>query len=186
MINILFLINNKIKPMNKENITIRNPKMTDLKQALIYVNKLSKEKTYVLFQGETISEKSERKWLKGCIKSIEENKSTVKFIFHKDELIGISEISLKSGAKEHVGGFGLSIDKRYRGKGLGNMLMDEVLNESKKKLKKLKYIYLEVFAENVAAIKLYEKKGFVKCGLFPKALKRKGKFTDEIIMYKAV
>lgn len=172
--------------MNKENITIRNPKMSDLKQTLIYVNKLSKEKTYVLFQGETISEKSERKWLKNCIKAIEENKSTVKFIFHKDELIGICDINLKTGAKEHVGSFGLSIDKKYRGKGLGSLLMNTVIEEAEKKLKKMKCIYLEVFAENTPAIKLYEKKGFVKCGLFPNSLKRKGRFVDEIMMYKEV
>lgn len=171
--------------MNRENIIIRDPKISDLKQTLIYVNKLSKEKTYVLFQGETITEKSERKWLKNNIKAIEENKSVLKFMFYKDELIGICDINLKSGAKEHVGSFGLSIDKRYRGKGLGNMLMDEVLNASKK-IKKMRCIYLEVFAENIAAIKLYEKKGFIKCGLFKNGLKRRGKFTDEMMMYKVV
>lgn len=172
--------------MNKENITIRDPKISDLKQTLIYVNKLSKEKTYVIFQGEIISEKSERKWLQSSAKSIKEGKSTVKFLFHKDELIGICDINLKSGAKEHVGSFGLSIDKKYRGKGLGGLLMDEVLNESFKTLKKMEYVYLEVFAENIAAIKLYEKKGFVKCGLFPNGLKRKGKLVDEIMMCRKV
>lgn len=172
--------------MNKENITIRDPKISDLKQALIYVNKLSKEKTYVIFQGEIISEKSERKWLQNTIKSIKEDKSTVKFLFYKDELIGICGVNLKSGAKEHVGTFGLSIDKKYRGKGLGGLLMDEVLHESMKKIKKMKCIYLEVFADNVAAIKLYEKKGFVRCGLFVNGLKRKGKLVDEIMMSREV
>jgi ribosomal protein S18 acetylase RimI-like enzyme len=172
--------------MNKENIIIRNPKISDLNQTPIYINKLSKEKTYVILQGEIKSKDSERKRLKNNIKAILENKSVVKFIFHKNELIGICSIELRSGAKEHVGGFGLSIDKKYRGQGLGSLLMDEVLIESKKKLKKMKYIYLEVFAENIAAIKLYEKKGFVKCGLFPNGLKRKGKFVDEVMMFKKV
>jgi RimJ/RimL family protein N-acetyltransferase len=172
--------------MNKENITIRDPKISDLKQALIYVNKLSKEKTYVIFQGEIVSEKSNKEWLKNNIKTIKEDKSIVKFLFHKDQLIGICNIGLRSGAKEHIGSFGISIDKKYRGKGLGSLLMDEVLNESIKKLKKMKYIYLEVFAENIAAIKLYEKKGFVRCGLFTNGLKRKGKLVDEIMMCREV
>jgi len=62
----------------------------------------------------------------------------------------------------------------------------KIVDEAEKNLKKMKYIYLEVFAENTPAIKLYEKKGFVKCGLFPGSLKRKGKFVDEVMMYKEV
>lgn len=172
--------------MNKENITIRNPKMSDLKQALVYVNKLSKEKTYVLFQGETISEKTERKWLKSCIEKIKENKSVTKFLFNKDQLIGISGVDLKSGIQGHVGGFGLSIDKKYRGKGLGSLLMDTTIAEAEKNIKKMKYINLTVFAENSTAVKLYEKRGFIKYGLFKNGLIRKGKLADELLMGKEV
>ncbi|MBC7766895.1 GNAT family N-acetyltransferase [Arenimonas sp.] len=43
----------------------------------------------------------------------------------------------------------VSITKKYRGKGYESILMDEVLKETKKKLKGLKIIYLEHFSENV-------------------------------------
>ena len=170
--------------MKKEYITIRNPKLSDLKQALNYVNKLSKEKTYVIFQGEEIKVEFERKWLKKITKAVSDKKAVAKFIFYKDELIGISSIEQERGPREHVGGFGLSIAKKYRGHGLGSLLMDEVINEAKVKLKKIKYISLSVFGENTVAINMYKKKGFIEYGRFKNALKRKGKFDDEIMMCK--
>ena len=174
--------------MNTENITIRDPKKTDIDQTLTYVNKLSKEKTYVLLQGVVISKKSELEWLKSSIEKIKNKKTVLKFIFYKDILIGISDIKLgrEKTAKEHVAVLGISIDKKYRGKGYGSMLMDEVLKEAKEKLKGLKVVYLEAFAENEGAIKMYEKKGFIKYGLLPGGVKRKGEFGDEVMMYKVM
>lgn len=173
--------------MNKENITIRDPKKTDIDQVLKYINTLSREKTYILFQGLIMSKKAEYSWLKDNIEKIKKGKAVVKFIFYKNEFIGSSVIGMGSEkkAKEHIGSFGISIAKKYRGKGYGSMLMDEVLDEAKK-LKGLKVIYLEAFAENTTAIKMYEKKGFIKCGLLPGGVKRKGVFTDEVMMYKVV
>lgn len=171
--------------MNKENITIRDPKKTDIDQVLKYINTLSKEKTYILFQGLLMSKKSESAWLKDNMEKIKKGKAVVKFIFYKNEFIGSGVINMRSEktAKEHLGVFGISIAKKYRGKGYGSMLMDEVLNEAKK-LKGLKIIYLEAFAENTTAVRMYEKKGFVKCGLLPGGVKRKGVIGDEVMMYK--
>jgi RimJ/RimL family protein N-acetyltransferase len=174
--------------MNKENITIRDPKKTDIDQVLKYINTLSKEKTYILFQGLVMSKKAENAWLKDNIEKIKKGKAVVKFIFYKKEFIGNSVINMGSEktAKEHVGSFGISIAKKYRGKGYGSMLMGEVLKEAKEKLKGLKIVYLEAFAENTGAIKMYEKKGFVKCGVLPGGVKRKGEFSDEVMMYKVM
>ncbi len=174
--------------MNKENIIIRDPKKTDIDQVLKYINILSKEKTYVLLQGVIMSKKNEQVWLKSSIEKIKNGKSVVKFIFYKDTLIGISEIKLckEKTAKEHIAVLSISIAKKYRGKGYGSLLMDEVLKEAKDKLKGLKIIYLEAFAENTVAIKMYEKKGFVKCGVLPGGVKRKGVFGDEVMMYMGV
>jgi len=171
--------------MNIENIEIRKPKLSDLKQALLYVNNLSKERTYVTLQGEIIDEKTERTWLRKVLEKIQNKKAVYLFAFDKKQLIGIAEITMGSGYKEHVGRFGISIDKKFRGKGIGTALMDAVLKESKSLLK-LRIICLEVFAENTGAISLYRKKGFVFCGEIPKVIKRKGKFVDEILMYKAI
>ncbi len=170
--------------INKELLEIRNPKISDIKQATVYVNRLSKEKTYVTFQGEIISEKDERKWLKKIIKGIEENKNVVKFIFYKNDLIGICDVSSRSGIHSHIAGFGLSIDKKYRGCGLGSLLTDKVLEESKLRLKNIKYINLTVFSDNEGAVHLYNKKGFVEYGRFKNGLKRRGRFSDEIFMVK--
>jgi ribosomal protein S18 acetylase RimI-like enzyme len=146
--------------MNKENITIRDPKKTDIDQALTYVNKLSKEKTYVLLQGVVISKKTELEWLKSSIEKIKNKKTVLKFIFYKDILIGISDIKLgrEKTAKEHMAVFGISIDKKYRGKGYGSMLMDEVLKEAKENLKGLKLCILKLLLIMLGLLRCMRKK----------------------------
>lgn len=171
--------------VNFNEITIREPKITDLKQVLYYINKLSKEKTYITLQGEVIDEKSERVWLKSAIRKIQDKKAVYLFAFNKEQLIGISEVTMGTGCKEHVGRFGISIDKNFRGKGIGSVLMNTVLNVTKK-LSKIRLICLEVFAENTTAIEMYKKKGFIVCGEIPKVLKRRGRYVNEILMFKEV
>lgn len=41
-------------------IVIRYPKISDLDQALKYINELSKEQTFILYQGEITSEADEK------------------------------------------------------------------------------------------------------------------------------
>lgn len=55
------------------------------------------------------------------------------------------------------------VKKDFRNKGIGNTLLKELINLSKKSKKK--QIILEVNVTNIPAIKLYEKNGFKKIGL---------------------
>ena len=152
--------------MNKENITIRDPKKTDIDQVLKYINTLSKEKTYILFQGLVMSKKAEYAWLKDNMEKIKKGKAVVKFIFYKNEFIGSGVINMRSEktAKEHLGVFGISIAKKYRGKGYGSMLMDEVLNEAKKHFDKTKDTIVQMADYNHKAINFYTKLGFTDTG----------------------
>ncbi len=103
----------------------------------------------------------------------------------KNKLIGISGVKLKIGRQNHVGEFGISIKKEYRGIGLGKKLMAEVLKLAKKELKPVpKIIRLSVFPENKIAQKLYKKFGFKVVAKIPKQIQYKGKLLDEVIMIK--
>ena len=53
------------------------------------------------------------------------------------------------------------VKKTFRNRGIGSILLDNLISLSKEKNR----IYLEVNENNINAIKLYEKKGFKKCGL---------------------
>lgn len=76
----------------------------------------------------------------------------------------------------------IAIDPDFRGNGLGNVLVEGILNKCKQR--EIKKITLEVRQHNNPALSLYKKYGFCECGI------RKGYYTDTkedaIIMWKEV
>jgi len=167
-------------------VSFRYPTTHDAERLKDYINKLSTEKTFILLQGEQQSLEEETKWLKNKLELVLKKECVFIMAFIDGKIAGSSEITLKSLAKKHVGVFGITINKEYRGDGIGNILMNLVIKESVKKIKYLKIIELSVFANNYIAQNLYKKMGFVEFGRLPDGIKRLGKFEDEILMYKLV
>lgn len=100
-----------------------------------------------------------------------------------NKIVGTASIHLSPGRQEHIGNFGITIQKGYRGMGLGSYLMGEIIKLAKKELKpKPKIIRLSVFQTNKRAIRFYQKFGFKRVAEIPKQIKFKGKLVDEIIM----
>lgn len=167
-------------------VVIRYPQNGDVEAMLKYINAISKEKTYITWQGEEISLKHEQKYLNKQLKRIKKNETVQLLLFINGELSGISAIDLGERIKSHVGVFGITIAQKYRRKGFGKLLMKLTLEEAYKNLVKLKIVTLEVFAENEKAIKMYKDFGFIKYGKLPKGNLYKGKLVDDIQMYKNV
>ena len=165
-------------------VYFRYPTINDAEILMNYINKLSLEKTFLTLQGEQQTLEEETKWLKSFIEKI--NKSELVFLmaFIGDNLIATSHIELKDKIKNHIGGFGITVSKDYRGDGIGKKLMELVISESIKKIKGLKIIELEVFGDNPIAQNLYKKMGFIEYGRLPKGIKHKEKFVDAVLMYK--
>lgn len=170
-------------------IYIRYVKAGDEQVMNDYINELSAEQTYISFQGEQVSPEFEKEYIKKLLEKFK-NKSSVHLLFFAgDKLIGSSDINLNDpsrGAIKHVGMFGISIAKDYRGKGLGKFLMEVILDEAVKNLPNLKIITLRCFSTNLSAMKMYKDFGFVEFGRLPEGLFRKGEYTDEVYMYKKV
>lgn len=152
-----------------------------------YINTLSKEKTFITFQGEKISLEQEREYVKNQIEKIETGKSIQLILLLGDKLSGIAGIEItRGGAMKHQGDFGISLSKEARGKGLGRLFMKTIVEETKKNLPGLRIITLSVFENNPIAHSLYKKFGFIEYGTLPKGILHKGKFIGEIKMYKEV
>ncbi len=165
---------------------IRYPKRTDLDEVWRYINELSKEQTFINFQGEEISLKDEKIWLNNIIKKIREKKSVHLFVESDGKIIGVSGIDMQGRAQKHLGLFGLSIAKDFRNKGIGKKTMKFVIEEAKKTLPELKIIDLTVFDINPTAKDLYKSFGFIEYGRLPRGLQYKGKLEDEVYMYYEV
>lgn len=83
----------------------------------------------------------------------------------------------------HTGLFSVFIKKKWRGKGIGKILINGMLEWGKLNPVNKK-ISLAVFSTNKNAIALYKKLGFKTEGRCPKDMIIDGKYVDSILMYK--
>lgn len=176
----------KVKTKNGIEITFRYPKLSDLETLLNYINEISDERTFIRYQGEHETVKSEKLWLKGRLADIKNKKAVHLLAFSGDKLVGSSEIHLKDKTEKHLGVFGISIVKNFRGEDIGKTLMGLIIKEAKKRLSGLRIITLEAYSTNDVARKLYRKMGFVDYGLLPEGVNRNNTFEDTVLMYKRI
>ena len=175
------------KKLEGKNLVIRYPKDGDAPSLLKYINLLSKKKTFIRFQGEQLSLEEESEYLKSLLEKIKKNDAVQLSVFVDGELVGVSAITMKDKVEKHIGVFGISVAKEYRGKGIGKLLMNSLFKEAGKRLGLLEMVTLSVFANNTLAVSMYEKFGFVKYGKLPKGIiYNKGKYVDDLLMYKPV
>lgn len=172
------------KTKDGQEIIIRYPAKTDLQAMWEYINALSKERTFIRFQGEEISLEDEEKYLNSFLEKISQRKAVKLLVICDEKIIGISDVTMKDLAQKHIGVFGITVAKNFRGQGIGKMLMELMLKEAQKNLLQLEIIILDVFGSNNLAKKMYQKFGFVEYGLLPKGLKLEKGYADDVLMYK--
>lgn len=168
-------------PDNTEYI-IRYPKRTDVTELHRYINELSKEKTFISFQGEEISLKDERTFLNDAIKKIKQRKGLLLLVEINGKIIGVTDVRMNVRIASHIGTLGITIAKEFRGKGIGKKLLETVMAEARK-LEGIRILELECFATNPVAPGLYKACGFQEYGRLPKGIAHKGGYVDDIFMY---
>lgn len=173
----------KIKSKSGKEIMFRYIEKEDYKAMADYINTISDEKTFITFQGQKMTYEDEEKFVVGQIKNIEDHKSVMILALHNEKIIGISGIDLKPRVEDHVGIFGITIAKEFRGDGVGKAFMKLVIDEAIKNITGLKIVILGVFSDNDIAQSLYKKMGFVMYGNLPKGIRHKDQFVDHLEMY---
>lgn len=83
--------------------------------------------------------------------------------------------------RKHVGTIGISVHDDWQGKGIGAALMRAILDLSDNWLN-LTRLELEVYADNEAAIHLYERFGFEVEGTLRRHAFRNGEYVDSKVM----
>lgn len=174
------------KTKTGKEIIIRYPQKGDEEEMWRYINELSKEKTFVRFQGEEIILKDETDYLNSQLKKIGEKKSITLLCFHENKIIAISDINMRDKTEKHVGVFGISVAREFRNEGIGRILMEKVFEEAVKEIQDLKIVTLEVYSKNMIAKNVYERFGFIEYGLLPNGINRDNTFEDAILMYKNI
>lgn len=153
---------------------------------LPYINRLSRERTYIIFQGEKITEKEEKHYLKNYLDKIKKKQALPLICFKDKELVSVVDIIMKEKNQKHVGILGLTVARKYRRMGIGKLMMKLLLQEARKNLPDLKMITLNVFGENCIAINLYKKFGFKQYGVLPNGTYYRDKLMDYIEMYREI
>ncbi len=165
---------------------IRYPKTDDVRILHRYINTLSKEQTYVTFQGEQISLRKEQEFLDYQLQRIKE-KQAVLLLLDVDGVVGgVAGIDLQDHTSSHVGILAISLGKEIRGKGIGGLFLEKIIEEGQKNLPDMKLITLTVFAINKVAIQLYQRFGFNEYGRLQGGILYKDEYVDQIEMCKEV
>jgi RimJ/RimL family protein N-acetyltransferase len=160
---------------------LRAPRMEDLDDVLEFINALVDEKAMIIV-NKRCTRDDEAGYLANVLKEVETGKAVYVFAEASGKMMASSSISFNSGSESHTCTLGIAISKKYRGKGLGTILMKELIGQARRFGKKL--IVLEAFETNPCARRLYEKVGFKEVGKIPKKLFYKGKYQAAIVMSK--
>ncbi|OGK38345.1 hypothetical protein A3F03_02140 [Candidatus Roizmanbacteria bacterium RIFCSPHIGHO2_12_FULL_41_11] len=178
-----------VQLVNNQKVSFRYPSINDVNTLRTFINKLSKEDTFIIMSGEIISVREESAYLKKNLKKIAQGDMVILICESAGRIIGSASVERNTQKRKrarHVGSFGISLLPEFRGQGLGKRLMEEALTEAKKRIVGLKMVTLDVFAPNSTAIDLYRKIGFQEVGGIPQGILFHGQYVDLIIMWKAV
>lgn len=167
-------------------VTIRPPRGGDAPALLSFINTLSQEHTFITFQGEQLTLKEEQNFLTNQLKQIKQHKVVQLLAVHEGQIIANTSIELSIRVNHHVGTFAIAISDGYRGEGLGSTIIDLLFQYARVHLPNLKIVELKVFANNKKAQHVYAKFGFKEYGRLPQGVLYRGKYIDEILMYRTV
>lgn len=98
-----------------------------------------------------------------------------------DRVVGQGWLQVMGGRRSHVGQPGVAVHEDYWGRGIGKALLTALIDLGDNWLG-LTRLELEVYADNAAAIHLYEKAGFVLEGTKRQYAMRDGVLIDAYVM----
>jgi L-phenylalanine/L-methionine N-acetyltransferase len=97
------------------------------------------------------------------------------------QIVGMAGLHVGTGKGRHCASLGIMVHDRFQGRGIGRELMDMLLHVADNFLG-LNRVELDVYPDNLRAIKLYESCGFEHEGRRRKAVWRHGEHQDVLMM----
>ena len=138
----------------------------------------------LIFMNKKVSQDVEKKWLKEQVEKVKNKRAVFLVARDGNTIVGTASVDRADiWRKSHVGEFGITIRKGYRGMGIGAFMMEKIIPLAEKRLK-ISVLRLGVYPPNKAAISLYKRFGFKKVAAIPRQIQYKEKLISEIIMIK--
>lgn len=171
---------------NKSKCIIRTARLEDAESILSIQNSVIAEGEYLITIPEEFNKTpvQQREWIQRITENERENFLVAEI---NGEIVGwLAFQSQNRKRMSHIGSFGMMISKHYRGKGIGKMLLEELMEWAEKN-PLIEKICLGVFSTNQRAISLYKSMGFIEEGRKVKEIKiDENEYVDDILMYRFV
>lgn len=163
-------------------VVLRSPEPQDAQTVLDYLKQTAGETRFLVRYPEECrcQIEAEEKFLESVC---QDEKNIMMGAFVDGKMIANSSLMGKGGhiKYRHRASFGIAIVEEYWNSGLGTLLTKEILEYAQKA--GFEQVELGVYEDNPRAIHLYEKLGFQKYGIIPKAFKLKDDtYRDEVQM----
>lgn len=174
----------RLKTGDGTRVFFREPKSTDAKQLMDFINDFVTEPRSGLLIDERVSLKDEKAWLKGWIEDIKSRRGVLLLVEVDGKIKGSCSILRLKWKSSHVADAGIALSKEIRGKGIGPALMEKTIALARKRMRGLEIIQLKAFSYNAKALALYRKLGFAEVGRIPRANKEGNNYYDDVLMIR--
>lgn len=152
----------------------------DAGEFMAFINALIKEKTYLLID-KPVTLKEEKQWLKMQLLAQKTGEVIILKALIDGILIGNGFAKPGIGRNQGNISLGIALAQQSRGKGIGRLLLEELIIVSDRKWHP-KNITLHVVSANTKAQKLYESLGFCIIARLPQWYKYGATYLDEYIL----
>lgn len=166
------------------NITIRSLSPQDAHAVVAFMLEIYTTSRYMVKYPDewTVTPRAEATYIRGVL---EDPHRVLLGAFHKGSLVAMGDVFevAKRQRLRHRGSLSLAVALPYEGRGIGSLLVETLIEESKKM--KFEQIELTVVTENKVAIHIYEKYQFIPYGTLKRGMKnRDGSYWDLLHMVR--
>lgn len=170
------------KTKDGSDVSIETPPLSDAAELLEVARRIMTESQHLLTQGDefkfTVETQEKR------MRDFNEHPDGLLLVAKVDgKIVGMTDFKVGSKRRiAHHGMIGLSFVPEYTGKGIGPLMMGELIQWAKQN-PRVETLRLQVHAANTAAISLYEKLGFKIEGREIRGIKlENGQYDDVLTM----
>ena len=179
----------KFRPTTKisksgHEVLMRSPEVGEGADLLAYVKHTMANSDYLLTEADEFTYTIEHE--NDMIKSYGEHPDKLILTPRIDgKIVGMMDFTVGHRRRaSHQGELGTSVHPDFRGQGIGQMIMDALIEWAEQN-ENVQCLRLRVFSKNTPAISLYKKCGFVEEGRQLKAIKfADGSYDDMLLMAK--
>jgi RimJ/RimL family protein N-acetyltransferase len=165
--------------LGEQTIVIRPARLFDAPAMVDYMDALIAERLDTISVRIVPSLEDERDWI---LRTETSDRVFILLAMHGESVVGILDLSAgERPDNRHTGRFGMSVARRWRGRGIGRKLLAAAV-ETAREWPGFCRLELECVAWNAAGIRLYESLGFVLEARKTKAINLRGRPEDMLLM----